>query len=401
MSFLDFDAKDSSTHATRSPFLLNADSTAGPPKTPSQRKAEDALEEEALLAEFQKNPESAMRLAESYLRAASTSSPSSLSSNNHPHPMTEIAPVPGFVLQTATTKESSVFLGNKSTIFPIGTQVFINVCSSSQLPKPSVATEHEIQQAINAVEGATYQVPFQLSPPREYKDATSRSYLVIDACVHTDAYKRTEKDFDYKLYIMELAMEWAEEKCRLDLSRQFQLPDLKSKDELKKRSVILPKLPPTIQEVVDTTTTTATSSVASEPNVKPVVFSSSKITTIPSTSRIEDDAESRIEVPTSGETDIDLKSRLMPCPKGTLGIIVEVDLPNHKSIQDVTIDVVLPDKLVIHSSSQGQSIDQGKGYHCQVDLPNEPVDLDTIHAEFDKSSRVLRIYTSKRKRSQA
>lgn len=42
---------------------------------------------------------------------------------------------------------------------------------------------------------------------------------MVDACVHTDAYKRTEKDFDYKLYIMELAMEWVEEKCQIELSR--------------------------------------------------------------------------------------------------------------------------------------------------------------------------------------
>lgn len=44
---------------------------------------------------------------------------------------------------------------------------------------------------------------------------------MVDACVHTDAYKRTEKDFDYKLYIMELAMEWVEEKCQIELSRSM------------------------------------------------------------------------------------------------------------------------------------------------------------------------------------
>lgn len=41
----------------------------------------------------------------------------------------------------------------------------------------------------------------------------------MDACIHTEPYRRAEKDFDYKLYIMELAMEWVEEKCRVELSR--------------------------------------------------------------------------------------------------------------------------------------------------------------------------------------
>jgi hypothetical protein len=36
-------------------------------------------------------------------------------------------------------------------------------------------------------------------------------------------------------------------------------------------------------------------------------------------------------VPTAGKDDIALRNRQLPCPKGTLGIIVEVDLPNHVS----------------------------------------------------------------------
>lgn len=47
----------------------------------------------------------------------------------------------------------------------------------------------------------------------------AQAYLVVDACIHTEPYRRTEQDFDYKLYIMELAMEWVEEKCHVELSR--------------------------------------------------------------------------------------------------------------------------------------------------------------------------------------
>ncbi|KAG0096054.1 PIH1 domain-containing protein 1 [Podila epicladia] len=382
MSFLDLDSKDTKGSSSSSPFLLNPVATTTTP-TAAQRRDQDVADEEALLAEFHKNPEAAMRLAESYISAARAPRQA----------MTEITPVAGFVLQTTTTKESSkVPIGAKTIVFPKDTQVFVNICSSSQLPKPTLATEAEIQKAINAEEGATYQVPFQLSPPREYKDTGARSYLVVDACVHTDAYKRTEKDFDYKLYIMELAMEWVEEKCQIELSRNFQLPSIKSKDELKKRSIILPK-PPAIQEV--------DGHLEKKDAPKKAIISPVSSKPATSSTKLEQDKDARIVVPVAGKDDIALMNRLLPCPKGTLGIIVEVDLPNHQNINDVTLDVVLPDRLVVHSTSQGQGIDQGKEYHCEVDLPNEPVDLDTIHAEFNRATRQLRVFTTKKKRNLA
>ncbi|KAF9948283.1 hypothetical protein BGZ65_008180 [Modicella reniformis] len=267
--------------------------------------------------------------------------------------------------------------GKDAMVYPKDTMVFINICHSDQMPKPTAASQDEIRKAINAEEGSTYQVPFQLSPPREYpEESGSMSYLVVDACIHTEPYKRTEKDFDYKLYIMELAMEWVEEKCRVDLSRNFQLPDIQSKDELKKRPVILPK-PPAIQEVDWSPKTPI--------KTKP-----------PAAAKIKKDES--LLVPAAGKDNIQLKSRLLPCPKGTMGIIVEIDLPNHKNMEGVTLDVVLPDRLVLHSKSQGQSVDHGKEYHAEVDLPNEPTDLDAIQAEFNMATRKLRVYTIKKRK---
>lgn len=63
------------------------------------------------------------------------------------------------------------------------------------------------------------------------------------------------------------------------------------------------------------------------------------------------------------------------------------------------MDVVLPDKLVLHSKSQGHGVDQGKEYHAEVDMPNEPVDLDSISAEFNKDTQTLRVYTLKKRRN--
>ncbi|KAG9320898.1 hypothetical protein KVV02_008682 [Mortierella alpina] len=381
MSFLDFDTTDSKGSA----FLLP--SLAAPHPSTQSAAARDAADEDALLAQFKSNPKAALALAESYVTASQAPR----------HAMTDITPVPGFVVQTLTTGENSkVPIGSKIVSFGKDTAVFINVCSSDLMPKPSNAAEAEIQKAINAEEGTTYQVPFQLSPPREYRDPVAKSYLVVDACIHTEPYRRAEKDFDYKLYIMELAMEWVEEKCRVELSRNFQLPNIKSKDELKKRSVILPK-PPAIQEL--------------DSNISNVINLSDKrpVTTQPRQSPPKKSGESAVLeivqpndsvtfVPLAGKDDIVPASRLSPCPKGTMGIIVEIELPNHTSMDGVTLDIVLPDKLILHSKSQGQSLDSGKEYHVEVDLPNEPVDLDSVKAEFSKEKKVLRIYTLKKKR---
>ncbi|KAI8606375.1 pre-RNA processing PIH1/Nop17-domain-containing protein [Dissophora ornata] len=368
MSFLDFDEKDSKP----SSFLLSALGPAAEPNTPDSLDARDAADEEALLAEFKKNPKAAMALAQGYMSASQAPRQA----------MNEITPVPGFVVQTQTTKERNKIpmASVKSVVFPKDTIVFINVCHSGQMPKPTVASEAEIRRAINAEDGVNYQVPFQLSPPREHRDSMAKGYLVIDACIHTEPFKRTEKDMDYKLYIMELAMEWVEEKCRIELSRNFQLPNIKSKDELKKRSVVWPK-PPAIQEIGDWN-----ADKSSQRN-RIVAAEDSSVKT----------KEGVIFVPLAGKDDILLQSRLLPCSKGTLGIIVEIDLPNHKSMDGVTLDIVSPDKLVLHSKSQGQSVDNGKEYHVEVDLPNEPVDLDAVRAEFNKAKRILRVYTIKKK----
>ena len=44
---------------------------------------------------------------------------------------------------------------------------------------------------------------------------------VCDAIVHPQPYKRTEDDYDFKLYISELAVEMIEEQFGLELSRSM------------------------------------------------------------------------------------------------------------------------------------------------------------------------------------
>ncbi|KAF9584316.1 hypothetical protein BGW38_006890 [Lunasporangiospora selenospora] len=368
MSFLEFDEPKE----TSSSFLL-ASNAKDLHQSTNER---DAAEEDALMEAFRKDPKAALALAENYLQASQVPKQA----------MAKFTPVPGFVIETTMTEDwNGIGSAKNSTPFPKDSHVFINVCSSDQLPKPPRATEAEIQKAINAEEDATYQVPFQISSPREYQRAGQKGYLVVDACINSDPYKRAEKDFDFKLYIMELAMEWVEEKCRIKLSRNFELPGIRSKDALPERSVLLPK-PSAIQEVEGSP-------------VKPEKIKATSADDRQKSSTGRTDKEVGVfHVPTGGKTDIDLNTRLMPCPRGTLGIIVEVDLPNHNDASGVTLDVVLPDKLVLHSKSRGLEIDQGREYHAEVDMPNEPLDPNSIRAVFNKKRGILRVFTTKLRR---
>ncbi|KAG0234134.1 hypothetical protein BGW42_006874 [Actinomortierella wolfii] len=317
----DHSDEEDASGKSKLPFLLNATKdnnssrSGNKDKTQSLSKDErDARDEEALLQEFLKNPKAALALAENYVHATTQQARAQRT------PLTEITPEPGFVIETKTTKPSQKPLltstSGSQAVLPQGTAFFINVCYSDKMPPPTKASEKEIQKAINAEEGATYQVPFSISEPRQYRDTLARTYVVVDACIHPEPFRRAMSDLDYKLYIMELSMEWVEEKCHVDLSREFNLPPIKAKDELKKRPVLLPKAP-AIQELPTPEATTVL------PPAEPSKETQQKSTPTDRTT------EKDIYVPSKGKTDIVPKSRLLPASDGTLGIVVEIELPNH------------------------------------------------------------------------
>ena len=61
------------------------------------------------------------------------------------------------------------------------------------------------------------------------------------------------------------------------------------------------------------------------------------------------------------------------------------------------MDIISPDKLVIHSrvyNNQSKESNHGiSSYHAEIELPNEPIDLDAVKAEFNISKKILRVYT--------
>lgn len=124
-----------------------------------------------------------------------------------------IQPQAGYVCKTRVISSS------KNTKYKVGTIVYINICYATAIPAPPIVTEKEIQKALEGEPNASYKVPLSMGQERFEKDC-----LIMDACINTQPYLRSEKDLDFRLYILELSMEYVEEIVSVNLSREFTMP---------------------------------------------------------------------------------------------------------------------------------------------------------------------------------
>ncbi|KAJ3080026.1 PIH1 domain-containing protein 1 [Quaeritorhiza haematococci] len=157
-------------------------------------------------------------------------------------PSSEIEPLPGFVIKT--------YLKAPKDKYASGMKVFINLCHSPHVPSPPFATDEEIRRALNAEDNAAYRVPMSLLGPREDVDKTSKPCLVFDVCINSDPLNKGNQDFQYKLFLIELAISWIENKHKLELGRDYTQPKMKSKGSLGKHTIYRAKKP-IIADVTD------------------------------------------------------------------------------------------------------------------------------------------------------
>ncbi|KAI9270389.1 pre-RNA processing PIH1/Nop17-domain-containing protein [Phascolomyces articulosus] len=204
----------------KSPFLFT--------ETTRDNQSEDfhslSKEEQDVLldhvaSEFANDPQAMERLAAKFLQEVTPNDFNTVA----------VQPQPGFVCKTKVEQ-------SKTKKHKAGTKVYINICHADAIPKPPVANENEIQKALNANPAATYRVPLSMGQTRHEDNS-----LIMDACIHTQPYLRAERDLDFRLYIIELAIEFVEEMESVDLSREFTMPNLQSKGKIPQRMLRLPK----------------------------------------------------------------------------------------------------------------------------------------------------------------
>ncbi|RIB24055.1 pre-RNA processing PIH1/Nop17-domain-containing protein [Gigaspora rosea] len=296
--------------------------------TSSEALAEKIFMEE-LTAQMAENPQAMTALAEH------------LSPPNAEYKMVQVKPIPGFVAKTHTTKNCKQYQNMK---------ILINICYSDVIPRPPAVSEDEIRKAMNAEEDAMYNVPLVLSDLRQDTDKVQNECLVCDAMIHSDPYKRTIKDSDFKLYITELAVELIEDNHKLQLSREFSFPKINYKGNIEHRLVQLPKERPSLIAEIPTRPQTQQTATSTVKTVKSQIQKPEYIIT-------EDHKDNKsyiiiaIEIPLMGSQSINAimldieSSRLLFNLPGKY--FLDINLPNKIDITTAIAKFIRPKKRLV------------------------------------------------------
>jgi len=103
-----------------------------------------------------------------------------------------------------------------------GGKVFVNICSSTQVPKPPEISAEMLQDD----SGCRVRIPLSLGEPREDQDKEGKPCTVYDAIMHTDVVERATTEKEMKEFMVELCLQWIEQKHQLLLSRNVKFPKL-------------------------------------------------------------------------------------------------------------------------------------------------------------------------------
>jgi len=263
--------------------------------------------------------------------------PTSSNPNNNGSLGMEIEPEPGFVIKTHNMKTVEGFTE--------GLKIFINICHNGKVPPPPIATDEEIRKAIEAEDNTKYKVPLSLSTPRTDLDKSGKTCIVFDACVNTNPIIKATKDFDYKLFLIELAIEWVEEKYKLQLSREFTLPKMRAKGKLVKHFIRRPERP-SISEIDSA---------------------------LPETTNKKTKSKKTLPKP-------DYEIRKEPKGEKATHIIIDIKLPDIENMKDTTVDIE-KDKVIFNTKDK---------YSLELKLPIL-IDTEEGVAEFNRETRILNL----------
>ncbi|KAF8235054.1 hypothetical protein L208DRAFT_1451461 [Tricholoma matsutake] len=159
-----------------------------------------------------------------------------------------LKPVSGFCIKSTTIytpSQSSLDSNHASIPVPIGYKVFINIAWDPNVPSPPAGSEEIIQRAMkgdgvdNQISDGWY-VPVFVSDGRQDKDKAGNPSLVFDCIYNSSLKSRTLTNPEFKIFLVELALQRLEAQTSLVLSRQIGTPNIASKGKLLPRTVSMP-----------------------------------------------------------------------------------------------------------------------------------------------------------------
>ncbi|KAF8154081.1 pre-RNA processing PIH1/Nop17-domain-containing protein [Crassisporium funariophilum] len=182
------------------------------------------------------------------------------SSTSSTHTRIDLAPKPGFCIKTSTltpavlpspppTPTPNPHLLEPPAgpiVVPKGLKVFVNIAWDARVPPPPEGSEDAVQRAMRGeeVDGRNaegWYVPVIVSNGRHEKDKAGNPSLVFDCIYNTTIKSRTLYDPEFKIFLVELALQRIEAQTSLTLSREIATPNITSKGKLLPRTVHLPK----------------------------------------------------------------------------------------------------------------------------------------------------------------
>ncbi|KAG9015633.1 hypothetical protein FRB90_004671 [Tulasnella sp. 427] len=153
--------------------------------------------------------------------------------------------------------------GSSSTVEPVtetvavhkGYKIFLNICWDPQVPPPPERDDDEIRKAMMGadLDSGIYFIPVIISDGKMTTDKAGKPSLVFDCVFNMKLRSRATKDYDFRTFLTEIALERVEDRSGLTLSREIATPNIPSKGTLLPRTVSIPTaLPapkPLIQEI--------------------------------------------------------------------------------------------------------------------------------------------------------
>ncbi|RDB23507.1 PIH1 domain-containing protein 1 [Hypsizygus marmoreus] len=171
----------------------------------------------------------------------------------------ELKPIAGFCVKTSSLQpavytrkpapspkgQNVLEPSSGPIVIPVGFKVFVNIAWDANVPPPPPGSEEVIQRAMkgedvdeNNPDG--WYIPVIVSDGREDKDKAGKPSLVFDCIYNKSVKSRTLTDPEFKLFIIELALQRLEAQTSFVLSRQIGTPNIASKGKLAPRTVFIP-----------------------------------------------------------------------------------------------------------------------------------------------------------------
>ncbi|KAF9040151.1 pre-RNA processing PIH1/Nop17-domain-containing protein [Panaeolus papilionaceus] len=184
------------------------------------------------------------------------------------HVRIELSPKPGFCIKSSTLTPGLLLPDSEQknkkdqntnvlepapqpTPIPQGMKVFVNIAWDPKVPPPPEGSEEAIQRAMKGEDGEWDQtttgqlkgwyVPVIVSNGKIDADKTGKPSLVFDCVYNSTIKSRTLRDPEFKIFLVELALQRIEAQSGLGLSRSISTPNILSKGKLAPRSVLIPK----------------------------------------------------------------------------------------------------------------------------------------------------------------